>query len=790
VPDALPATVKDESEFLSTARDRYARAQAAEEKIRRAANRDLRFLVSKQWEDEDLNARKDPATGRMNRPALTFNKLPPFVHQVTNEQRKNRPGAKVSPQGGPADQATADIYQGLIRHIEYSSQADVAYDTAFDYAVSSSFGYWRYTTEYVNRSTHQDIKIVRIKDPSCVRLDPDAEEPDCSDGMFAFVYRVMSREAFKRRYPASETAQSNFAPAGGFAAPEWLTGGDCIVAEYWQVELETKKLTMYRGIPAPPVPIAPAPAPAAQPLAPDADEEGYVTRGYYDDEEVPEGFEPDLDDDGDEVEREEEVRTVWRYDINGHELLDKPVKWAGRYIPIVPVYGDEKYVEGERFLTSVIRNALDPQQLYNFYKTTEAEVIQQTPKNPYIGAVGQFKTMAIHWAQAHIVPRAFMEYDPVQVGSQLAPPPARQQYEPATQALIAGAGAANEDIKSTTGLFDPSRGQATPNADSGVAIMQLQQQGETSTWHFFDNFLRSMWHGYRILLDLIPKIYDAPRVIRIVRPDDAEELVQINRLFTAPDGKRMKYDLAQGDYAIALSVQTSYATRRQQNVANLAQVAKADPAQLPLWADLFVKQLDLGPIGDQISERLTPPQYKTQDMADPQQMQQAAMALTQQNQMLQQQVTELSNVLATKSYETQAKTEQNQRDNQTKVLIATMQEETKRMSDAVRLAIAEISTKAQTGQRAMSDYMAGQVEREAMAHEQATAAATRALAIHDAVNMPPGMPGGMAPPPAAAPPQAQPGGGGPAGIPPGSVNPQALAGVADGSQQGSPDQGA
>lgn len=784
----MPKTVENPDEFLRIARERYARSEAAETSIRQAAAKDLRFLVGDQWDTADLQARID-AQGNKIRPALTINKLPPFVNQITNEQRKNRPGAKVSPQSGGADPATAEILEGLIRHIEYISQADVAYDTAFDYAVSSGFGYWRYVTEYVNeRSNDQEIKVARIKDPSMVRMDTDSEEVDNSDAMWAFVWRRMSKEEFKRCYPDSETAQTNFAPIGGFMAPGWITPEDCLVAEYWQVEVEEKKLLQYRGIPAPPddpkasptyqpdappavpaiaaapqgangaAPVNGAPAPPAvngapappllngappvngapaplalpapAPRAYDADEDGYVTRGFYEDEDVPDEFEPDLDDDGEHIGRDVEVRTVWRYDINGHEILGKPKPWAGKYIPIVPTFGAEKYVDGVRVLMSAIRFALDPQQLYNFYKTTEAEVIQITPKNPFVGALGQFKTMAQVWGDINRVPRSHVEYDPVMVGGQLAPPPARQPYEPATQALTVGASAANEDIKATTGLFDPSRGQANPNADSGVAIGLLQQQGETSTWHFFDNFLRSMWHGYRVLLDLIPRIYDAPRVVRIVRPNDTDELVQINRMFTGKQGKRLMYDFSLGQYAVALSVQPSYATRKQQNSANLAGLAKADPASLPQWADLFVKQLDLGPIGDEIAERLTPPAYKQAEGQDPVKLQQAAQALSQQNQQMAAQIHALSQQLETKQYETQQKDAANERDNQTKALIATMQEETKRQSDAIRLAIAEMQAKAQTSARLTSDLFAIQTEREAMAHERGMEAYRAAIAAH------------------------------------------------------------
>jgi hypothetical protein len=765
----VPKTVADPDEFLRTARERYDRAESAEKAIRTAANRDLRFLAGDQWTSQDIAARSDPG-GNLIRPALTVNKLPPFVDGITNEQRKNQSGAKVSPQGGGADPATAEIYEGLIRHIEYISQADVAYDTGFDYAVSSSFGYWRYVTEYVDdRSTHQEIKVARIKDPAMVRFDPDAEEVDYSDAKWCFVYRTMSKEEFKRQYPDSETAQTDFSPPGGFQAQGWIQGDDCTVAEYWQVETETKQLWMYRGTPmpdededagqapqaAPPAvpqaggaaqPVSGAPglpgaaqqaAPPAQPPAPpaapyDADEDGVVVRGYFEDEEVPEGFEPDLDDDGEHVGREVDVPNVWRYDINGHEVLGKPKAWAGRYIPIVPVLGKEKYVEGKRHLFSAIRFALDSQQLYNYYKTTEAEVIQLTPKNPYVGYLGQFKTMQMEWSTANTIPRPYLEVDPVMIGGQVAPLPTRQPYQPATEALTLGAGEANEDIKATTGRFDPSRGQATPNADSGIAIGRLQQQGDTATYHFFSNFLRSMWHGYRILLDLIPKIYDTPRVVRIVRPDDQAELVQINRMFTDKNGKRVKYDLQQGLYAVALSVQPAADTRRQQAAKDLGALAQADPQSLPQWADLYVKQLDIGPIGDEIADRLTPPAFRKQDGQNPQQMQQAAQQLVAQNQQLTAQVHQLAQQLETKQYDAQQKDAANARDNQTKLAVSAMQEETRRNSDAIRLAIAEITTKYQTQGRLLSDVLAANTEHEAMAHELATGAHDRALAAHGA----------------------------------------------------------
>lgn len=706
----MPYSAANEDEFLRIARERFQRACDADADIRRDANRDLKFLTGEQWEEGEQEARR-----KAGRPALTMNKLPPFVDQIVNEQRKARPAGKISPVGDGADAKTADIYQGLVRHIEYVSQADAAYDTGFDYAVSSSFGFWRYTTECPDdRSLDQEINITRVADPATVRFDPAAQEVDYSDAMWAFVVERISKEEFKLRYPKSKTTTSSFFEFAENPAPSWLNGEDVQIAEYWVVEISQEQLYIYRG-------------PQAN-AGPNSDTR---LKGFFDGETIPPGFVPEPDADGAHAGRLVDRRKVCRYDINGAEVLKQPngkaeVPWAGKWIPIVPVLGKEKYVEGKRVLMSAIRFALDPQQLYNFYKTGEAEVVQQTPKSPYIGVLGQFKTMSAKWGTANVIPHAYLEYDPVAVGGVAVSAPQRQPYEPATQALAIGAAAANEDIKGTIGLYDASRGKENSAADSGKAIALLQGQGDNATYHFFDNFMRSMWHGYRILVDLIPRIYDAPRVVRIVKPDDTTELVQINQMFMGEDGKPTHYDFSAGRYDVVMSIQPSFASRKQQASVALGDLAKADPQSLPQWADLYVKTLDLGVIGDEIADRLVPPAFKKQDgQNDPQQLQQAMQALQQKGQEQDQLIQQQHQIIETKQAEQEAR-----------IQIAQMQEETKRLiaqnSDAVRLSIAEITAKAQDLARQSADALASMRAHEAMAHDVATQAQDHANSMQQA----------------------------------------------------------
>ena len=164
-------------EILSEARSRLNTAISAYSETRDDELDDLKFYAGSpdnqwQWPSEVMQTR-GAAHGQAARPTLTINKLPQHVHQVTNEQRANRPGIKVIPADDRANEEVADIFNGVIRHIEYISDADVAYDTACEQQVAFGEGYIRLLTEYCDDdSFNQEIKIGRIRNSFSVYLDP------------------------------------------------------------------------------------------------------------------------------------------------------------------------------------------------------------------------------------------------------------------------------------------------------------------------------------------------------------------------------------------------------------------------------------------------------------------------------------------------------------------------------------------------------------------------------------------------------------------------------------------
>ncbi|GAC1407314.1 MAG: portal protein [Candidatus Velthaea sp.] len=564
---------RDNRDLLKRALDNFKIAAEAERPIRDAALEDLKFWSGEQWPDQ---VKRDRASD--GRPCLTINRLPQFTKQVSNEQRRNRPEIQINPVSGGADEDTAKIFAGMIRHIELASNADIAYDTAFESALVSSFGFFRVRTDYEDpMSLDQEIKIDRVANPFTVYFDPNAKEPDYSDAMWAFVVSDISGEAYKREYPKSDAASMDNFSSIGDANPEWATDETIRVVEYFEVETEKATLCKLRD--------------GSTKLAEDVQVgEAIVST------------------------RPTEVRKVTWYKLNAVEVLEQQ-DWAGQFIPIVPVLGDEFIVDGKRKLVSLIRYAQDAQRMYNYWVSAQTEMIALAPKAPYLVAEGQIEGHENEWAQANTRNMPTLTYKAKSVNNELIGAPQRSTAEPPIEAISRAIEQSSNDLKATMGIYDDSLGEGH-NDKSGKAILARQKQGDTANAHFIDNLARSQKFCGRLLIDLIPKIYDSPRAIRIVQPDRSSEIVQINKVFQKPgsigNSGFAKYDLALGRYDVTVSTGPGYESKRQEAVQSMLQLAESFPPMLSVIGDLMVQQMDW-PGADAIAERLKkmlPPQLQ------------------------------------------------------------------------------------------------------------------------------------------------------------------------------------
>lgn len=561
------------------------------------------------------------------RPCLTLNQLHTFIFQVINSARQNKPGIIVHPIGSGADVEVAEFFNGLIRHIEQSSDGDVAYDTAMDGSVSGGFGFWRVNTRYSCDDTfEQDIILERIFDPSSVYPDVHSTAADSGDWNRCHILFSKPLKEFKRKYPGKDAVSFDGEPRGH----ERLTEEDRVqLCERWTREEVPREITVLAAMD--PMQALAMPAAAAQ-AAQIAGEKMTVRMDVYEEHQDlfdALGMKP--------VGQTREVKSykVTQQICSGADILET-VDWAGSFIPIVPVWGEELNDEGKRELRSLIRGSKDAQRMYNYWKTTSTELVALAPKTPFIGRKGAFETDAAKWATSNTENHAYIEYD----GPEM---PQRQPFASVPTGAIQEAASAQSDIKSIIGIFNSSIG-APSNETSRVAIDARDKQADTGSFHFTDNLSRAIRHCGRILLDLIPKVYNTPRILRILMPDGKAQMVPVNQPFQQPvlgqDGQPapqidpqtgqpavndngepiMKtvakiFDLTVGKYDLVVKAGPSFATQRDEIVQMCTEIIRVFPAAAPVLADIIFRNYDM-PGADEVADRLyalMPQQAKGED---------------------------------------------------------------------------------------------------------------------------------------------------------------------------------
>lgn len=620
-PEDDESNQRKDAELLARARKQFQMSALAESGLRQEMMEDLRFRAGDQWPDQIRADRVNDS-----RPILTINRIPQFIKQITNPQRQSRPAIQVNPVGDGADKDTAEIIQGLIRHIEYNSHAEVAYDEAFEDAVTMGRGWFRILTDYIDDGTfEQEVIVKRVPNQFTIYPDPSAQELDYSDMRFCFVVEDMPLDEYRQLYGNERAKSLELFGSIGDRSPDWYPEGKVRIAEYWYVEMGKRTIAQIRG------------------------QNGELLTVPKD--HVPEGTTI-------ENERDVDVRTVHWIKMNANEILERKV-WPGKWIPIVPVLGDEIDLNGKKDLVGIVRYARDPQRMYNFWVSAETEMIALAPRVPFIGAEGQFKGHESEWRRANTRNMPYIEYVPKSLEGQPLPAPQRQQIEPPIRAIVEATKQSDNDLKSVMGLFDASLGKQGPE-ESGKAILARQKQGETANVNFIDNMARALWHAGRIYIDLIPKIYDSSRVIHIVRADDQKSEVALNTPFIEK-GVQKIYNLGLGRYNITLSSGTSYEGRRQEAVAAMLQLVQADPQIFPMIGDLLVGEMDW-PVSSQIAARLKkmlPPALQDDNDQDPIPPQVKA-KMAQQDKMIQQQhavIGQLVQKIETKQVELKAKSQ-------------------------------------------------------------------------------------------------------------------------------------
>lgn len=547
---------------------------------------DLKFAAASpdnkfQWPDAIVRLREADPNGA--RPVLTLNKLPQHILQVTNEQRQNRPSIKVSPVDDKADKEVAEVLTGVIRHIEYMSDADMAYAIAGENQVTHGEGYVRVLTEFIDdRSFDQEIVIAPIKNSFSVYMDPIGLQRDPTGRYceWGFIVEDMSKDEFDREFPKASAINWELT-GNGDEWKAWFPDSDTVrVAEYFCYVYEPKKLYLFdvNGTPATQVEGDPLPAGvnvAQKPIK----------------------------------TRTTKIRKVMWQKMNGQEPIETR-EWAGSCLPLVRIAGNEWYIDGKMVVSGLVRNAKDAQRMFNYWKSTECETLALMPKVPFVGPAEAFEGFETDWQQANTKNLAYLKFNQFTEDGKEITRPERSAPQITPTGIVNAAMGAADDIKSTTGQYDPSLGNNS-QARSGVALQREQRKTDMGTFHYIDNQARGIKQLGRILVDLVPKIYDTKRVARILGEDgeadhaildpDAQEPVQ-----QEPDENGQMqtiYNPTIGRYDVTVSVGPGFASKRQEAADLMAQVLQGNKELMSVMGDLYFSMLDV-PGAEEIAKRL------------------------------------------------------------------------------------------------------------------------------------------------------------------------------------------
>lgn len=542
-------------------------ANEADQMNRSEALEDLKFAAGDQWPVEIQNSRVLEA-----RPCLTVNKVDAYCRQITNQMRQQRPRIKVHGMNTESDAKMAQIIQGICRHIEVQSDADQAYDRAGDFAVRMGWGYWRVTTKYTkDDSFDQEIYIEQIDNPFTVYFDPNSIQPDGSDAEKVLITTVIPKKVFKKMYPNADIDQGFTMRGTGDMNSEWIMKEDIRLAEYFYTERKSIKLCLLS-------------------------DGTSVEESELPPQEV-------LDASGITIvdRRDSYKKQIKWCKLTAMQVLEEG-EWAGKYIPIVPVYGQETVVEAKKKRFGLVRMAKDPQRMYNFWQTSLTESVALAPKAKWLLAEGQDEGHENEWAMANIKSMPVLRYKQTDIDGKPAPVPQRLQPEPPPTGVMAAAQSMTTDLMQVVGIFDPA--QLPTGNLSGKALQGQQQQVDMTNFHYYDNLTRSIRQTGRIILDLIPKIYDKERVMRIIGDDGKPEILTINQYGQDEEGiDRILNDVTIGEYDIVMDTGPGYNSKRQEAVESMMALFAADPSLIQQAGDLLVRNMDF-PGADTIADRL------------------------------------------------------------------------------------------------------------------------------------------------------------------------------------------
>ena len=608
-----------DDEIVIEAKDRFRTCEEWEAPTRRLFDYDYKFANGDSHNMYQWDNRISSDRFANNRPVLTVNKVNQHNLMVINDAKQNKPGVNIRPVGDDASFEAAQVFQGIVRHIEYISNAESVYDHATTFQVEAGIGYWRIQTDYMSpKSFDQEIYIRSIKDPRSVYLDPDITEDDGSDARFGFIFEDMPKDLYDDKYP--EFKDLGWSTTFNQKPDMWVTRDLVRVAEYYRKTQKKDKFVYF---------INHQTGEAVQKFLSELepDEKAIYTEIKKSESQIPEAQRS-------YKERKILTDNIEWFKIAGNTIIDRG-PWMGKYIPIVRLVGTETIIDGVMDRKGHTRALIDPQKIYNWNTSANQEYGALQTKSPYVAATKAIEGYEEIYKTANTVNHSYLPYNSLDEDGNVIPPPTRNPPPTGSPAYMDQLKISENEMMAASGQYQAQMGE-NENAKSGVAINARQRQGDRATYHFIDNNAKAIRYTGKILIDLIPKVYDTKRVMQISATDgsimsvtvDPEAQAPFQKQQPGPEGPVMDkgQEIAQiifnpniGTYDIQSEVGPSYATKRQEAFNALTQIAAQNKEFMGVAGDILWKVADF-PEAQVLAERwrkIIPPNL-TGDTPNPQ----------------------------------------------------------------------------------------------------------------------------------------------------------------------------
>lgn len=564
---------KSDADIILECKARFTFSQQAESGNRSEFEFDKRFVDGDQW---DPTIRDERFSDR--RPCLTVNITDAICRRVVNSCRENRPRIVTHPVGNGADIPTSKVFNGLIRHIEYASNAEWTYDSAVENSIQGGWGWMGVDGDFVSdQSFDQELKIVGWSNPLMCYGDPNSRMPDGSDMDWFIETKFMKRTDYKQKFGALDGQGWQWVGRGD-SVPDWSNKEEIRVAKYWRVERIAD--TLYK-----------------------LSDGKTMLKSEALKKKTLEALKLTIVD-----ERSVDRKQVVCYLLTALKIL-KTTEWPGKWIPRVPVYGRRSDLNGQMKLKGLVRDIRDPARIYNYAVTSKTEAYAMAPKAQWVGAEGFMDGHEAAWRDSNRKPIVSLEYKPQRMeDGTYAPPPTRMAPPQPNAGFAEWGDSTKSDFLAVAGMSHDPGQDAKGEVVSGIAIKRREGLADVSNFDFYDNLTRSMCHLGRIIVDLIPHYYDTPRMIRIIQEDGTPETLMLNEKDLDPVSKaviKIKNDMTVGDYEVVVDTGPNYKTKREQTAEAELELLATPLGEMVAKAagDKVIRAMDF-PGADEIADRL------------------------------------------------------------------------------------------------------------------------------------------------------------------------------------------